>query len=227
LTNGIQLNMMETIFGETLFLMKSLSGRKAVSHERIVKAGSRAVRRVGFRGVSVADVMKDAGLTHGGFYAHFKSRDVLLSESMLQASADIETAFREHMARLTQAGVSPFRALVETYLFEDHVRDCENGCPVAALSAEAPMQAPEVVDASRRAVNRLRELVLEKLPKEVPPESAWSIAAALVGALQLARVMGNTGHAQAILAAARNDLVACYDLPAAGARSTTRSTSRQ
>jgi TetR/AcrR family transcriptional regulator, transcriptional repressor for nem operon len=193
--------------------MKSLTGRKAISHERIVKAGSRAIRRVGFEGVSVADVMKDAGLTHGGFYAHFESRDELLSQSLLSASQDIADRIRHHMARLTQAGVSPFRAFVETYLYEDHIGDCENGCPVSVVSPEAPRQSPEVIDASRRAINSLRKQILEVLPKGAPPESAWSIAGSLIGALQLARVMGGAGQGRAVLDAAKHDLLTLYDAP--------------
>ena len=62
--------------------MTELLGRKAISHERIVEAASRDLRRSGFEGVNVAGVMKTAGLTHGGFYAHFESRDALLSEAI-------------------------------------------------------------------------------------------------------------------------------------------------
>jgi hypothetical protein len=132
---------------------------------------------------------------------------------LLKASTDIVRSIQGQMARLTQAGVSPFRALVETYLYEDHVRDGENGCPVPTLGVEAPAQSSEVVDASRRAVNTLHKLVLQALPKKVAPDSAWSIAATLVGAVQLARVMGDTKQAQAVLAAARSDLLAQYDAP--------------
>ena len=65
------------------------SSRKALSHERIVDAAARAIRREGYAGVGVADVMKEAGLTHGGFYAHFPSRDALLAAAMERAGRDL------------------------------------------------------------------------------------------------------------------------------------------
>ena len=65
--------------------MSSAPTRKELSHERIVNVAARAIRRAGYRGVGVADIMKEAGLTHGGFYAHFSSRDALLVEAMQRA----------------------------------------------------------------------------------------------------------------------------------------------
>ncbi|OXC91401.1 TetR family transcriptional regulator, partial [Achromobacter sp. KAs 3-5] len=64
------------------------ASRKEQSHERIVDAAARAIRRAGYSGVGVADVMKEAGLTHGGFYAHFPSRDALLAAAMERAGQD-------------------------------------------------------------------------------------------------------------------------------------------
>jgi AcrR family transcriptional regulator len=95
----------------------TLTGRKASqSRERIVEAASRALRRSGVRGVSVAEIMKEAGLTHGGFYAHFPSRDALVSEALGHAGAASLESIGGQMAHLAKdAGVSPFRALVQTY----------------------------------------------------------------------------------------------------------------
>ena len=93
--------------------MSESVGRKAISHERIVEAAARDLRGSGFGGVNVAAVMKIAGLTHGGFYAHFDSRDALLSEAMVRASENAAEAIKTQVEGLQDAGISPFRAFVE------------------------------------------------------------------------------------------------------------------
>jgi AcrR family transcriptional regulator len=187
------------------------AGRKAISHERIVQAASRDLRRAGFKGVNVVDVMKTAGLTHGGFYAHFESRDALLSEAIERASENAANAIKTEAKGLQEAGLSPFRAFVEAYLSGAHVEDCESGCPVAALCGDMPLQAPEVVDTSRRVIANLRRLVLQFLPPELPRDAAWSVASMLIGAVQLARALGDTPQARAVTAAAKRDLLERYD----------------
>jgi AcrR family transcriptional regulator len=186
-------------------------GRKAVSHERIVEAASRDLRRTGFKGVNVVDVMRTAGLTHGGFYAHFDSRDVLLSEAVERASENAAAAIKTQVESLQETGLSPFRAFVEAYLSAAHVEDCESGCPVAALCADMPLQTAEVVDASRRVIANLRRLVTQFLPHDLPRDTAWSVASMLIGAVQLARALGDTPPARAVVAAAKRDLLERYD----------------
>jgi TetR/AcrR family transcriptional repressor of nem operon len=186
-------------------------GRKALSHERIVDAASRDLRRSGFHGVAVVDVMKSAGLTHGGFYAHFASREALLAEAVTRASDNAADAIKTQAKNFQGAGLSPFRAFVESYLSASHVEDCENGCPVAALCGEMPSQAGHVADASRHIVGNLRRLVLQFLPPGVPREMAWSVASTLVGAVQLTRALGDTQQGKAVIAAAKRDLLERYD----------------
>jgi AcrR family transcriptional regulator len=186
-------------------------GRKAISHERIVEAASRDLRRSGFEGVNVAGVMKTAGLTHGGFYAHFDSRNALLSEAIVRASENAVEAIKNQVNSLRDAGVRPFRAFVEAYLSAAHVEDCESGCPVAALCGDMPLQAAEVVDTSRHAVGNLRRLVLQFLPRDLPRDTAWSVASMLIGAVQLARALGDTPQARAVITAAKRDLIERYD----------------
>ena len=193
--------------------MNELSGRKAISHERIVDVASRAVRRLGYHGVNVTDVMREAKLTHGGFYAHFASRDALLSEAVARAGTDIADVLRGQIARWGAAGASPFRAVVETYLSMDHVRDCDNGCPVSLLTGEMARQAPEVLAPSRRLIANLHGLIQDVLPADVPPDAAWTVTSALLGAVQLARALvdGDADAAGTILADTRRNLLARYD----------------
>lgn len=183
--------------------------RREQSHQRILDAAARAVRRQGYAGVGVAEVMKEAGLTHGGFYAHFKSRDALLAAAIEHAAQDSVRLLSRRIKALQDAGATPVRALVEGYLADEHVDTCERGCPVAALGSEMARQSDELLEVSRKRVRGLVEKVRLTLPPTAPAESAFGLAASLVGALQLARALGEEGRA--MLPATRAALIAQYD----------------
>ena len=118
---------------------------KAEVHQKIVKDASRRVRAEGLTGAAVSTVMQDAGLSHGGFYKHFGSKDELLMESLHEA-------FREIADFLAVAGVrakpgTAWKAIVKAYLSPEHCDRAEYGCPVAALApelarADKAMKAP-------------------------------------------------------------------------------------
>lgn len=180
--------------------------RKEMSHERIVEVASRAIRRAGYHGVGVADIMKEAGLTHGGFYAHFASRDALLVEAMQQASRNNQAALSESMTRRMTKGHSRFAALVWAYLHDTHLERAENGCVVAALASEMTRQGDAVQQEAKRRVTYLIEFVRSALPEGVEREQAEVITATMVGALQLARTLGGTAG-RALLAQTREALI--------------------
>ena len=191
--------------------MEIAASRKALTHERILDTAARAIRRAGFQGVGVADIMKEAGLTHGGFYAHFASRDALLVEAL-------DLAGRQSADRLTRGtavreakGASPFRALIEGYLSERHLSDTEGGCAVAALASEIPRQAPEVRTAATQRVRKLLNRVNDTLPAGTGAGTAAAVASQMVGALQLARALGNNAEGRALLAANRSTLLAQHE----------------
>jgi len=192
--------------------------RKELSRQRILEAAARAIRRGGFQGVGVAEIMKEAGLTHGGFYAHFPSRDALLVEALAHAGR----GSAQRMAQAAQSrkaqklNASPLRSLVDQYLSESHLRSAEGGCPVAALISEMPRQTPEVRKAAAQRVHGLVATVQETLPADAPAHAAVAITSQLVGALQLARALGDNAKGKALLAAARRSLLAQHD-PAPGA----------
>ncbi len=188
------------------------NSRKEDTHARIVEVAARAVRRQGYAGVGVADVMKEAGLTHGGFYAHFDSRDALLVEAIERAGRESGDALTRAVERRMARGASAFRALVDSYLSDDHLADIESGCPVAALGCDIPRQAPAVREASALRVRRLVALVHTVLP-HAPRSVASVVAGTLVGSLQLARALG-VDDGRAVLAAARKALIQQYDVPA-------------
>lgn len=187
----------------------SKPGRRQLSHERIVDAAARAVRKHGYNGVGVADVMKEAGLTHGGFYAHFKSRDALLAAAVEHAGIESTKFLSRRMAALIARGASPVRALVEAYLAEEHVQATEHGCPVAALGTEMPRQAGEVQDVARQRVKALIDIVQQALPPDSPKERAFALAGSLVGTVQLARALGEQG--EGLLQASSSALIEQYD----------------
>src|SRR5580765_7148909 len=108
-------------------MSRTPNSRKEDTHERIVEVAARAIRRHGYAGVGVADVMKEAGLTHGGFYAHFKSRDAMLVEALERAGRDSSEAVARGVEARRARHVSAFRALVETYLGEAHLTAMETG----------------------------------------------------------------------------------------------------
>ena len=196
--------------------MHTPPSRKDISHERIVAVAARAIRRGGFQGVGVADIMKEAGLTHGGFYAHFRNRDALLAEALERAGQETAAQLRDGVAKRQARGRSPLRALVEAYLSDRHLGEIETGCALAALVSEMPRQAAEVREAAAQRVRGLLCGVRNALPEDAPAESAAAVASQMVGALQLARALGDNPEGRALLKAARESLLSKHDRQARG-----------
>ena len=191
--------------------MTTVPSRREATHERIVEVAARTLRRNGYAGVGVADVMKQAGLTHGGFYAHFESREALLAEAIERAGRESAAAMGRRIAASRARGESALRAVVEGYLSEEHLRRPEAGCVVAALGSEMARQAPALQGPSAERVTNLIAMVRRALPEGGTREQAMVIAATLVGTLQLARTIGANARGRAMLAAARDALLAQYD----------------
>lgn len=191
-------------------IMSAVSTKKELSHARIVDVASRAIRRAGYRGVGLADIMKEAGLTHGGFYAHFESRDSLLVEAMEHAGLENLASLTEAIERRVSKGASRFRALVESYLNDTHMKRFENGCVVASLVSEMPRQPDTVRDEGRRRVNVMIDLVASVLPKGTDKCVAPLVTATMIGALQMSRALGGTAGRK-LLAQARQSLIDVYD----------------
>ena len=197
-------------------MSRTPNSRKQETHERIVDVAARAIRRDGYAGVGVADVMKEAGLTHGGFYAHFDSRDALLVEALERAGRDSGEAVARALERRAARGVSAFRALVDAYLGDEHLSSLETGCPVAALACDMPRQSDAVREASAARVRRLVAAVRSALP-QASRATAGVVAGTLVGTLQLARALGPNAEGRALLSATRKALVQQYDTAGAAA----------
>jgi TetR/AcrR family transcriptional regulator, transcriptional repressor for nem operon len=162
--------------------------RKELTHERIVDAAAAIIRRTGYDGMGVADIMKEAGLTHGGFYAHFDSRTQLLAEAADRASAKSLERMRKAAERV--APEDALRAYVDSYLSDAHVESPASGCSLAALGSEMPRQAPEVRKVCARRMKETIDFVERQLPdwgQSGQHEKALAIMSCLVGAMVLAR----------------------------------------
>jgi TetR/AcrR family transcriptional regulator, transcriptional repressor for nem operon len=181
--------------------------KKEETRERILRAAARAVRKHGYEGVGVAEVMKDAGLTHGGFYAHFASRDELLAAAAEQAGAESTEALARAVARARPG--EELMALVDAYLADRHLEAPEQGlgCAIAAAGSEVPRQHAEVRRAVGRRIKDLIGLVERQFPewgKQAAHEKAMAIVASLVGALMLARAVDDPQLSRAIRKSARD-----------------------
>jgi AcrR family transcriptional regulator len=177
--------------------------RKEITHERIVETAARAIRRSGYDGTGVADIMKEAGLTHGGFYAHFDSREAMLAEAADRAGADAVAA----MERVA-ASVPPEQALeamMKVYLSKEHVEGVETGCATAALVSEMPRQTPEVRRAATRRIKEMIDTIARQSADWGHPrahENALVAMAIMVGALTLARAVDDPKLSDAVREAA-------------------------
>ena len=169
----------------------------AENRQRIVDAASRLFREHGFDGVGIDAVMKEAGLTHGGFYGHFASKDALIVEAVVQAM-DASLSWQE--------GVTEPEALVAAYLSSRHCTERAGGCAIAALGADYARQSRRlrraVADGVRRQVDRIAGL-FHRGTAATRRRHAIATYAGLVGALTLARAVDDPALAEEILAVAR------------------------
>jgi TetR/AcrR family transcriptional regulator, transcriptional repressor for nem operon len=184
---------------------------KAEVHHKIVRDASRRVRAEGLNGAGVAAVMRDAGLTHGGFYKHFGNKDELLLESLREAFREIadilaHTAEQSH----TEA---PWKAIVKAYLSPEYCDHVERGCPLPAL-------APEMARVDKRMRGRIfAELVNYKdrmllfMPGQRTSDKErafFSIFSTMVGAIEIARMLPEPGMREKVLANARDFLLRSF-----------------
>jgi AcrR family transcriptional regulator len=188
--------------------MKRTAARsKDVTHDRIVDAAARAIRRSGYNGTGVADIMKDAGLTHGGFYAHFPSREAMLAEAADRAAGESVAMMERIAASLPPQQALP--AMMQAYLSKEHLEAIETGCATAALGSEMPRQAPEIRRAHTRRIKEMIDLVSRQSPDWGQPsahERALVSIATMVGTLVLARAVDDSKLSEALREAALKQL---------------------
>lgn len=183
--------------------MKVSREQAAQNRERIVEAAAQLFRERGFEGIGVADLMKEAGLTHGGFYGHFSSKDDLIAEASRRALTRSLALFSNLPERASR---DPLSTVADTYLTSTHRDDPGTGCLLAAVGSDVSRQGP----AARRAVTDHIRSAVELLTKLIPSRSraarrqkAITTYATLVGAMVMARAVDNRELSDEILEAAR------------------------
>lgn len=180
---------------------------KAETRERVVRAAANAMRRLGPDRVSVADVMSEVGLTHGGFYAHFKSKDALVG-------AAVEAAFAQSRWRLAQLALHDdpqvlLAGLVDFYVSADHRDHPERGCPIALLSSDIPRQGAPAREAYDAGVHGLIEVIATRLDGgEERLGLAGSLLAEMAGAVALSRAVSDPELSDRLLAESRSRIKA-------------------
>ncbi|XHR28242.1 MAG: TetR/AcrR family transcriptional regulator [Chthoniobacteraceae bacterium] len=176
--------------------MRYESTHKEATHRHIVEVASERFRKEGIDSVGVASLMGDAGLTHGGFYSHFSSKEGLVEEALEEAM----TATFEHLAEAAREG--GIEGLVRYYLRPEHRDHPETGCVAATLTPEIARRAKPIRAAAAQTFARVVALIESLLPWP-EPATAQAIFATLVGTLQLARTVPDPALSAAILDAGR------------------------
>ena len=196
--------------------MRYSKEHKQETHARIVKKASVRLREKGAHGIGVADLMKEAGLTHGGFYAHFDSREALVIEAFGYA---MDRAF-EHWRTMTTE-IPPEKrlsAIVDSYVSATHRDDPGRGCAVPTLGAEIARESAKTRKAFAAKLDQMIDLVADQIP-DVPRKTARRQAmgtmATMMGALVMSRVAGSGELSDEILASGREAALARAAKPAA------------
>jgi TetR/AcrR family transcriptional repressor of nem operon len=179
--------------------------QKAETHERILDAAARSFREHGSEGQGVAQLMKDAGLTHGGFYRHFESKEDLYVDAIARGFQ--EAADRMLAAAAKAPSGAQLRAIIEHYLSLEHLEDPGSGCVLPTLAAEIARQSPAVRARINAAMKSYRERLLPFFPGKDDAEKRRQFIVlfpAMAGILMTARAMTDPAARKETLAAARH-----------------------
>jgi len=184
---------------------------KAEVHQKIVLDASRRVRAEGLTGAAVAAVMRDTGLTHGGFYKHFGNKDELLLESVREAFRDIA----DKLARAAERSRSdqPWKAIVKSYLSLEYCDHAERGCPLTALAPEMARIGETMRSQVFAELVNYRNRLLPYMPGRRTADKErtfFVIFSTMVGAVQIARMLPHRTAQEKVLASARAFLLRSF-----------------
>jgi TetR/AcrR family transcriptional repressor of nem operon len=181
-------------------VMRVSREQAAENREKIITTAAKLFREKGFDGIGVADLMKAAGLTHGGFYGHFNSKEDLMAQACERA---VDELLQAGEARGKESKDSPYIAFLKNYLSIGHRDHPGAGCVMAALGAEAARQNPTVRSAFTQSAKRLVSALMEIIPaanKKKARENSLVTLSMLVGAQTIARAMDDEEISQEVLA---------------------------
>jgi TetR/AcrR family transcriptional repressor of nem operon len=188
--------------------MRYTKEHKQETHQRIVRKASVRLREKGAHGIGVADLMKEAGLTHGGFYAHFDSREALVIEAFNYAM-ERSTAHWRKMAEQTPPEMR-LAAIADSYLTALHRDDPGHGCAVSTLGPEIARESAKTRKAFSAKLNDMIEMLADQvpeLPRKLARAQAIAALSTMAGALVLSRVAGTGEFSDEILGAGREAVV--------------------
>ena len=187
--------------------MRRTREQKRQTHEDILRAAARAFRESGFDGVGVAELMRDAGLTHGGFYAHFPSKDALLGEAAAYGLEQNGQSFFDEAAQA--APDAPLREILRRYISRNHRDTPADGCVLPTLAGEIAREPAEV----RHRFTEALETYLARLTEHTPGaddaarrDNALILLSGMVGALVLSRAIDDPALSDRTLLANRRFL---------------------
>ena len=181
-----------------IYFVRHSKDEKTASHERIVNAAAARIRESGTDQPGVAEIMRAAGLTHGGFYKHFDSREELIEEAVQRALTDRGSELEELLA----AADDPLAAFAEWYVSEAHRDNAGHGCGVVALGSDVPRVGGGAQEAYRVQVERYIALLTSMLGGD--ERAAAVTLSAMVGAVMMARALGSTDRSDEILRQVRD-----------------------
>ena len=183
----------------------------AANRERIIEAAGELFRSKGFSGIGVADIMKAAELTHGGFYGHFASKDDLIAQASRRS---MQRAAQNWKKVVAESGSDAFATLLTRYLSPRPRDDPGQGCAFAALSGDAARCGKPVREAFAEGLEPLIDIlggIVGGRTKAARRRKAIAALSELIGALILSRAVGNGGLSDEILDAGRRELLAAAE----------------
>jgi len=181
---------------------------KLETHARIVRKASVRLREKGAHGVGVADLMKEAGLTHGGFYAHFDSRDDLVIEAFTHAMDRSTERWRKLVEQTPRE--KRFATIVNSYLTSLHRDDPGRGCAIPTLGAEIARESSRTRRVFAGRLDQMIDMLADQvpnLPRKAARKRATAAMATMIGTLVMARVAGSGDFSDEILGAGREALL--------------------
>jgi TetR/AcrR family transcriptional repressor of nem operon len=184
--------------------MRHSKEEKARSRERIVQVAAQRIREAGLDAPGVAEIMQAAGMTHGGFYKHFDSRDELVAAAVAKAMRERE----QEISDLTGAAEDPLAAFVDWYVSAEHAADPGHGCGVAALSGDIAHSDDRLRGEYRAQVERYLGTLEQLLGSR---QRATVALATMVGAIVVARAVDTPALSEEILADVRAALKTVRD----------------
>jgi TetR/AcrR family transcriptional repressor of nem operon len=184
---------------------------KAEVHQKIVKDASRRVRSEGLNGAAVTAVMRDTGLTHGGFYKHFGNKDELLLESLREAFRDIADNLAH--AAVQSPPETAWKAIVKAYLSLEYCDCAERGCPLTALAPELARVGTKMRGQIFGELVKYKDRMVPFMPgrRAAQKERAFfSIFSTMIGAVDIARLLPEPAMREKVLASARDFLLGSF-----------------